>query len=159
MTNDETRALLARLDELETTVGVIALEGEYARSWDDGEAATWAALFAADGVFEMIGVDGRDDVAHRGRAALEQFCVDMNGQFRGLHLMHLPAIKQQPAEVSSVVHFRFDFAKASEQGHEIHEVTGKYDTTYVLTAGGWRIQHRVERALSRRRSASYFALP
>lgn len=159
MTINDTSALLARLTELETTVSVISLEGEYARSWDNGEAAAWAALFADDGVFEMIGVEGRADVVHRGRAALEQFCIDMNGQFRGLHLMHLPAIKQQPAEVSSVVHFRFDYAKASEQGHEIHEVTGKYDTTYVLTADGWRIRHRVERALSRRRSVSYFELP
>lgn len=159
MTTDETRALLARMAELERTVGVIALEGEYARSWDAGDAAGWAALFADDGVFEMIGVEGRDDVVHRGSAALEQFCTDMFGVFRGLHLMHLPAIRQDAAGVSSVINFRFDYAKASEQGHEIHEVTGKYDTTYVLTADGWRIQHRVERALSRRRSVSYFALP
>lgn len=156
---DELNAMQRRLDLLEATVGVIALEGEYARSWDAGDAAGWASLFTEDGVFEMIGVDGRDDVVHRGRGALEQFSIDMYAQFRGVHLMHLPAVRVETAGASSVLHFRFDYAKSSEQGHEIQEVTGTYETTYALTGHGWRIEHRVERALTRRRTASYFALP
>lgn len=156
---DEMQALQKRLTELEATVAVMTLEGEYARSWDVGDAAGWASLFADDGVFEMRGVEGRDDVVHRGRAALEQFSVDMYGQFRGLHLMHLPAVRVEQGVASSVVHFRFDYAKSSDQGHEIQEVTGRYESTYVSTSEGWRIQRRVEQALSRRRSVSYFSLP
>ncbi len=148
-----------RLKEFEARVAIMGLEGEYARSWDVGDAAEWADLFVDDGVFEMFGVDGRDDVVHRGRGELKQFCVDMNQQFRGVHLMHLPAIRIDGDVVSSVVPFRFDYAKASEDGHEIHEVTGKYECTYALTTDGWRIKHRVERALTRRRTASYFVLP
>lgn len=156
---DELRALQERLNLLEATVGVIALEGEYARSWDVGDAAGWASLFTEDGVFEMRGVDGRDDVVHRGRAALEQFSLDMYAQFRGLHLMHLPAVQVAAGIATSILHFRFDYAKSSAQGHEIHEVTGRYETTYALTAEGWRIERRVEQALTRRRTASYFTLP
>ncbi len=42
-------ALQARLLRLEDRMELFDLEGRYARTWDSGDAAGWAALFTDDG--------------------------------------------------------------------------------------------------------------
>ena len=62
------------LATLEAHLALLNLEGEYARTWDTGDAAGWAALFTDDGVFEMVGVGDLPGLRVEGSEQLAGFC-------------------------------------------------------------------------------------
>src|SRR5207247_10145777 len=83
------------------------LEGHYAHTWDTGDADGWAALFTADGAFEMVGVGDPPSVRYEGTTELAQFCRTIHKSVKGLHLMHTPAIDVRGDEADGWVHFEF----------------------------------------------------
>ena len=134
------------------------LEGNYARTWDTGDADGWAALFTDDGAFEMVGIGGRPARRFEGTVALAQFCRDIHKTVKGLHLIHTPAVELREDEADGWVHFEFR-SRDPRDGHaDLSSTMGVYQVRYVRTSDGWRMRERIETAVSRN-TASYFAIP
>jgi hypothetical protein len=134
------------------------LEGHYAHTWDVGDAEGWAALFTADGAFEMTGVGTRPTVRYEGTAELAQFCRTIHERVKGLHLIHAPAVDFRGDEAEGWVHFEFRSRDPRSGYAELSSTMGVYHVRYARTAGGWRMRERIETAVSRD-TASYFAIP
>ncbi len=135
------------------------LEGHYARTWDNADAAGWAALFTSDGVFEMVGLAGRPNRRFAGTTALEQFCRDIHKTVKGLHLIHTPAIDFDGDEARGRVHFEFRSRWSAIAGAvQLSDTVGFYDVHYVRTGDGWRMKTRIEQAI-RQGSAVYYTIP
>jgi hypothetical protein len=134
------------------------LEGHYAHTWDTADADGWAALFSADGAFEMVGISGRPSRRFEGTAALAQFCRDIHKTVKGLHLMHTPAVDVRGDEAEGWVHFEFRSHDPRAGRDDLSSTMGVYHVRYVRTADGWRMHERIESAVSRN-TASYFGIP
>ena len=90
---------MTQLAALEAQLAILNLEGEYARTWDIGDAEGWASLFTEDGVFEMAAVGKRPLQRYEGRSALANFCRTINASYQGLHLMHVPSLSIDGTEL------------------------------------------------------------
>lgn len=134
------------------------LEGRYAHTWDTGDADGWAALFTADGAFEMTGVGTRPTVRYEGTADLAQFCRTIHERVKGLHLIHTPAVEIDGDRAEGWVHFEFRSHDPRAGFAELSSTMGVYHVRYVRTPDGWRMHERIETAVSRD-VASYFAIP
>jgi hypothetical protein len=134
------------------------LEGHYAHTWDTGDADGWAALFTSDGAFEMTGVGDRPSVRYTGPDELAQFCRSIHQRVKGLHLMHTPAIDVSGDEAEGWVHFEFRSRDPRDGYADLSSTMGVYHVRYLRTPDGWRMQERIETAVSRN-TASYFAIP
>ena len=143
------------MKRLEAHLAILNLEGEYARTWDIGDAAGWASLFTEDGVFEMVAVGNTPSVRHEGREALSSFCRVVNESYQGLHLIHVPSLRfgdsgdSDDSDVRGWVHFEF----RARRGVELLYVAGVYRVLYRHTPDGWRIHHRLEQAVQQGSSA------
>jgi len=141
-----------RLRALEDREEIRNLEGRYARTWDAGDGAGWAALFTPDGVWQAL-AGGSQTPANlvRGRAELEAFCNGCAGRVTGLHFLHLNELEVDADEARSLVYFDFRGTMRSpgsppEVRHQL--VTGHYRVRYRRTDGGWRIAHRLEQPVA-----------
>jgi hypothetical protein len=146
--DDATATLEARLDLLD-------LEGEYARTWDTGDAEGWAALFTEDGVFEMVGVGDLPGTRVEGQQQLVGFCRQIHESYEGLHLLHAPSLILEGERARGWIHFEFRFLHRMGDAAELGDVAGVYQVAYLRTPAGWRIQHRVEQAVARSSGAFY----
>lgn len=140
--------------EIAARLAIQNLEGEYARSWDTGDARAWANVFVDDGIFEMVAVGDRPGILVQGRENLQNFCDEFTQSVQGLHLMHQPAITVEGGSAESWMHFEFRSMSGADQS----SVMGVYLTSFRLTEQGWRMSHRREQAVSRSKS-SFFAIP
>ena len=73
--------------DVEGHLSILKLDGEYARSWDTGDAAAWAALFTEDGAYET-GFGSGPTSGAQGRKGLEEFCRSTVAANHGIHLPH-----------------------------------------------------------------------
>jgi ketosteroid isomerase-like protein len=145
-----------RLDAADSRFEILDVEGRYSRTWDAGAAAEWADLFTEDGIFEIAAVGGEPSQRVEGRAALEQMCRDFTAVVTGLHLLHLPEISVRGDVATSRIHFEFRSVRRDAKDHtQQASVSGYYETSYRRTHAGWRIVHRVEKAVSRQRAIFY----
>lgn len=138
-----------RLERAEARLEIMALEAEYARSWDSGDGAAWAAIFTDDGVFDMAAVGANPRAVMRGTEALAAFCRNVDGIYRGLHFLHLPWLEIGEGTARSRIHFQWiglQHAGASHFGRR--EASGYYDVTYRRVDGAWKIAHRLEKAIA-----------
>jgi hypothetical protein len=133
------------LAALEARLAILNLEGEYARTWDIGDAEGWASLFTEQGVFEMAAVGKRPVERHAGRVALADFCRSINESYQGLHLMHVPSLSIDTSEARGWMHFEF----RARRGDELLYVAGIYKVLYHKGDEGWRMHHRFEQAVQR----------
>ncbi len=140
--------------EIAARLAIQNIEGEYARSWDTGDAAAWANVFIDDGIFEMVAVGDRPGISVQGRENLREFCSEFTQTVQGLHLMHQPAITVDGDTAESWMHFEFRSMSGADQS----SVMGIYLTSFQYTRLGWRMSHRREQAVSRSKS-SFFAIP
>jgi len=130
---------------VETHLALLNLEGEYARTWDTGDAERWAGLFTTDGVFEMAAAGQTLAARFEGRDELASFCRTINESYAGLHLIHTPSLAIETLEARGWIHFEF----RARQGGELLHVCGVYRVLYRKTSEGWRIRHRYEQAVQR----------
>ncbi|MDD3797558.1 MAG: nuclear transport factor 2 family protein [Novosphingobium sp.] len=138
-----------RLHRAEARLAIMALEAEYARSWDAGDARAWAALFTADGVFDMAAVGANPRSVMRGTAELEGFCRQVDSIYRGLHFMHLPWLDIGEETARGRLHFQWIGLQHAGAGHfGRRDASGYYDVTYALADGEWKIRHRLEKAIT-----------
>jgi uncharacterized protein (TIGR02246 family) len=140
--------------EIAARLAIQNLEGEYARSWDTGDASAWANVFVEDGIFQMVAVGDRPGILVQGRENLQNFCSEFTQAVGGLHLMHQPAITVDGDSAESWMHFEFRSMSVADQS----SVMGIYLTSFKQTDSGWRMSHRREQAVSRSKS-SFFAIP
>lgn len=156
MNDDRLASLEARLADAEARLAIIDLEAEYARSWDAGDGAGWAAVFAADGVFDMAEVGGQARRIITGADELAAFCRDVDAFYKGLHFMHLPRLKLVGDTAYSRIHFQWIglFNPNSRYSGQRH-AAGYYDVTYRRINGQWRMQHRLEKAITGQTTDSY----
>jgi hypothetical protein len=156
MDGQQMPALEARLCELEARLAIMQLEAQYAHSWDAGDAAGWAALFTEDGVFDLASVGNQARRVVSGRAGLAAFCREINGFYKGLHFMHLPALRIDGDSARGLVHFQWlGLYRPSSTFHGQRHVTGYYDVTYRRVDGSWHMQYRLEKTVSGAQSEGY----
>jgi uncharacterized protein (TIGR02246 family) len=159
---DEQRipALESRLCELEARLAIMQLEAEYARSWDAGDAAGWAALFTEDGVFDLASAGHQARRIVNGRAALATFCREIDGVYKGLHFMHLPALRIEGNGARGLVHFQWlGLYRPSSTLHGQRHVAVYYDVMYRRVDGSWLMHYRLERTVSGTQSEGYGGYP
>lgn len=140
--------LEARLRAVEDRVAIENLEGRYARTWDTGDAAGWAAVFTEDGEWEAKAA-GTQAAANlvRGRDELEAFCRQCAGFVTGLHFLHINEVEVDGDRARGLVYFEFRglIKTPGEVSETLHQlVSGYYDVTYVRTEEGWRMRRRLE---------------
>jgi uncharacterized protein (TIGR02246 family) len=128
---------------------ILQIEGEYARTWDTVDADGWAALFTPDGVFEMVAIGDRPASRFEGRAALAQFCRDINASYEGLHLIHNPSLRIEGDLAFGWIHFEFRYLRTVDGTTTHGDTMGVYEVEYVRTDDGWKIRERVETAVTR----------
>lgn len=132
--------------EMVARLELLQLEGSYGRLWDLADAEGWARLFTSDGVFEVEETGSRaGGVVVRGTDGLEDFCRKTNELFPGLHLLNIPVLDITGDEARGWLTFAFHCV----QGADVRYVAGFYRVRYERGAEGWRIAHRVERAVMR----------
>ncbi len=124
--------------DVEGHLSILKLDGEYARSWDTGDAAAWAALFTEDGSYETGFGEGPTSGA-QGREGLEEYCRTTVAANHGIHLCHTPAIEIEGDQATSWM--QFEYRALTDGRHRLH-VIGSYRTVYARTSDGWRIRHR-----------------
>lgn len=122
----------------EDYLAILAIDGEYARAWDTGDAAGWAALFTEDGSYETRRGD-RPGVGAQGRKGLEKFCRESVATTQGIHLCHTPAIEIDGDHAKSWMQFEYRAQTGAQQ--QLH-VVGSYRTVYLRTSSGWSIRSR-----------------
>lgn len=150
-------SLEARVRAMEDRAEIFNLEGRYARTWDSGDGAGWAAVFTADGVWQAL-LAGSQAPANivRGRAELEAFCNQCAGRVTGLHFLHVNELEIDGDEARALVYFDFRGSMRPpgspvELRHQL--VTGHYKVRYRRTTDGWRIAHRLEQPVAFESSA------
>lgn len=149
MNDNRLASLEARLAEAEARLAIMDLEAEYARSWDAGDADGWAAVFTEDGVFDMAGVGNQPRLVHTGTSELAAFCREIDAIYKGLHFMHLPRIKLAGDTAYGRVHFQWlGLFNPNGHFHGQRQAAGYYDVTYRRINGQWRMQHRMEKAIT-----------
>lgn len=149
-------ALERRLSAAEDRLAILDLEGEYARAWDCGDAAGWAAAFTPDGSFEMVAVGNQAARTMRGTAALAAFCDEVGGFYRGLHFLGLPRVVLDGETARAQIHFQWVgvFRPGGVWSGERH-AKGFYEVTYRKQGGTWRIARRIEKVVSGGQIESY----
>ncbi len=149
MNDDRLSSLEARLADAEARLAIMDLEAEYARSWDAGDADGWAAVFSEDGVFDMAGVGTQPRLVYTGTSELAAFCREIDSIYKGLHFMHLPRIKLTGDTAYGRLHFQWiGLFNPNIHFHGQRQAAGYYDVTYRRINGQWRIQHRMEKAIT-----------
>ncbi len=142
-------ALEARLTVAEARLEIMALEAEYARSWDAGDAEGWAAVFTPDGVFEIAPVGGMAQIVATGSAELAAFCRNIDSIYRGLHFPHLPHLTIDGDRAVGRVHFEWiGINRATDAWSGRRDAAGYYDIAYQRIDGAWRMAHRLEKAVA-----------
>lgn len=144
-----------RLRLVEDRLEILDMEGRYAETWDFADSAGWAALFTADGVFEILAPNGDVDRRVTGTAELTAFCDTVNASYQGLHLIHAPRITIDGDSAAAHIQFTFEAHHTHERGVDQTSVSGAYDVAYVRTQAGWRMKRRVERAMNRHSTTSH----
>ena len=145
-----------RLRAVEDRLAILDLEAAYTVAWDFGRAQEWAELFAADGWLEMTATGNMPYLRLTGHEQLRGFCEQIAGEWSGLHYMHPPKLEIRGDEASSIIFFEFRHLMRREDGHVRQGTTGGlYQTRYVRTPAGWRMQSRVEKAVFETISNSY----
>ena len=124
--------------KVEDYIAILAIDGEYARAWDTGDAAGWAALFTEDGSYETRRGD-KPGTGAQGRKGLEEFCRDSVATTQGLHLCHTPAVEVEGDQAKSWMQFEY---RAQTGARQQTHVVGSYRTVYLRTREGWRIRSR-----------------
>ena len=144
-----------RLRAIEDRTAILDLEADYAASWDFGNAQAWAALFTADGVFEMEAAGAMPHTIFTGHEQLAAFCKTISSKWTGLHYMHPPRLRITEDSATSLIFF--EFRHHMRDGNQSrHGMTGGYyETRYARTVEGWRILHRKERAVFEELSNTY----
>ena len=156
MSDTSIAALEARLEQAEARLAIMDLEAEYARAWDAGDAAGWAAVFAEDGVFELAAVGSGQRLVYTGTQQLADFCTQIDAIYKGLHFMHLPRLRIDGDQAHGRVHFQWlGLFNASAQHFGQRTAAGYYDVRYKRVRGRWLMQHRLEKALSGQTSEHY----
>lgn len=156
MENDRLLQLEARLAQVEARLAIMDLEAEYARSWDAGDAAAWAALFTADGVFDMAAVGQQTRMVYRGTDELMAFCQNVDAFYKGLHFMHLPRLQIDGDMAYGRLHFQWiGLYHPSSRYSGQRQAAGYYDVTYRREHGQWRMQHRLEKAITGQTSEQF----
>ena len=123
---------------------ILGLEGAYAHTWDTVNAQGWADLFTDDGVFFSVGVSPElAEYQFQGRDQLAGFCrmVNIDWQWRGMHLIHAPHLEIRGNQAEGWINFEFLSSHSGDIGH----TAGVYHVFYVRTSDGWRIAKRIER--------------
>lgn len=148
---------IARLERVEARLALIELEADYARSWDAGDGAAWAALFTPDGVFDMAAVGRQPGAIYRGTDELRGFCEAVSADYAGLHFMHLPRIVLDGDHARARIHFQWlGIIRAGATHSGQRTAAGYYDVDYRRCAThGWRIAHRLEKAVAGRIDESF----
>jgi len=101
-------------------------------------------LFTEDGEFVQVFDDPTRNVTHSGRAALENFCVTINRDWRALHMLRLPALTIDGVHAEAVIPFHCRlFHRAGTLNADSH-VFGVYRVEYVRTEAGRRMRRRQE---------------
>jgi ketosteroid isomerase-like protein len=153
MADDETGALIERIDLLESRLAILDLEGSYSRTWDVGDAAGWSELFTEDGVFVVAAVGRKPEQRIVGRSSLEEMCRNFTAKITGLHLLHLPELTVEADRASSRLHFEFRSVRRDIPNYsQDTSMSGYYDTTYRREDNRWRIALRREVAVAVTRS-------
>ncbi|WP_336951344.1 nuclear transport factor 2 family protein [Sphingobium aromaticivastans] len=135
--------------EIADRLEIINLEGEYGPRWDSGDAQGWAALFAEDGVFEMVAAGDMPASEFRGRQALARFCEDVTVHYRGLHILGVPSLQIGGDRARGRTHFHWvGFGNSGGDRHIQRQTSGYCEVDYVRTADGWRMAHRREKPTS-----------
>ena len=148
-THDAVDLLAARLD-------IFDLEARYARTWDTADAEGWAHVFAHDGVFVLLGKEGRPERRYEGHEQLAKFCADVNRGYTGLHFLHPPELQVRGDHATGHVYFQFRYVVRGRPDATHHGLeAGYYDVTYVRTLDGWRMQQRIEHGIVTQ-TASFF---
>lgn len=156
MNDDILSSLEARLADAEARLAIIDLEAEYARSWDAGDADGWAAVFTEDGVFDMAEVGSQARLVHTGTSELAAFCREVDAFYKGLHFMHLPRLKVAGDTAYGRLHFQWmGLFNPNSHFHGQRHAAGYYDVTYRRINGQWRIQHRMEKAITGQTTESF----
>ena len=156
MNDDILSSLEARLADAEARLAIIDLEAEYARSWDAGDADGWAAVFTEDGVFDMAAVGSQARLVHTGTSELATFCREVDSFYKGLHFMHLPQLKVAGDTAYGRLHFQWiGLFNPNSHFHGQRQAAGYYDVTYRRINGQWRIQHRMEKAITGQTTESF----
>ena len=149
MSDTAIAALQQRLELAEARLEIMDLEAEYARAWDSGDAAGWAAVFTEDGVFDLAAVGQGSRLVHAGREELQAFCTQVDAFYKGLHFMHLPRLQIDGNTAQARVHFQWQgLFNASAQYFGQRTVLGYYDVRYQRVQGRWLMKHRLEKAVS-----------
>lgn len=120
------------------------LEGAYGPRWDSGDAAGWAELFTEDGEFILVSDDPAERSAFSGRAALEEFCVGINRNWRALHMLHLPSLAIDGDRATALIPFQCRLLHRAGTTNSDNHVFGVYRVQYARTGAGWRIRRREE---------------
>lgn len=129
------------------------LEARYAMTWDQGDAAGWAAVFTDEGVFEIAAVGDRPSQRVVGSEELRDFCTQFTTTTLGVHLPSLPYLEIDGDTATGHVNFHFVAVGRPGAAHTLSRTaTGHYEVRYVRTDHGWRMQHRVERVLESSRA-------
>lgn len=149
-------AVLSRLEQAEARLAIMDLEAEYARAWDAGDAAGWAAVFTEDGVFDLAAVGAGPRLVHKGRQELVAFCTQVDAFYKGLHFMHLPRLQIEGDTAQGRVHFQWQgLFNTSAQYFGQRTVVGYYDVSYQRVHGRWLMKHRLEKAVSGQTTEHY----
>ena len=156
MSNEMLASIEARLTQAEARLAIMDLEAEYARSWDAGDDKAWAAVFTEDGVFDMAEVGSQARRVYTGTAELAAFCRDVDAFYKGLHFMHLPRLKMDGDTAYGRMHFQWIGLFAPNDRHNgQRNAAGYYDVKYRYVNNQWKIQHRLEKAITGQTTDNY----
>lgn len=142
--------------EIADRLALLDLEARYAKTWDLGDDAGWAALFTPDGMFEMTPAQPPMD-RFVGPEALAGFCRAITAIYRGVHVMGAPALTISGDEATGYVAFHWIGISAPGRAPDEHRQTsGYYHVHYRRGADGqWRMTRRSEHGIAGTMSQSY----
>lgn len=128
-----------RLQHIEDTLAILALQVDYARAADSFDGGQYAAVFTADGVLDPshCGIPvatGRAAIAATMNAAFAQ-------QTHNIHLTTNQRVLSIDGDRATGFAYFFQRSRLKNGGHT--EFAGRYDDEYQRTVDGWRISRRV----------------
>ena len=121
---------------LEDRAEIHDLYARYAHAFDDADADAWAALFTPNGRFSPPGVD-----AVIGTEALREFVATRSSNLPGMrHVIANVVVGTDGDRVSGRAYFVC--FRLGGDGHLRMRNFGRYEDTFALHAGAWRIASR-----------------
>ena len=142
-----------RLGALEDRLAIIELEGAYARTFDDHDGDSWAALFTPDGVYQARVIEsGAKGTYIAGTEALRRFCCD--APFSGIHFLHLPQITLDGDAATSRIHLEF-YGSFRDGSSALNKTIGYYDVAYRRCDDRWLIERRVTTTFAQQNRAAH----